>query len=141
MGHQVHKHMEQMVHPGPGEKGGPEGKEARNKGRGILNLDWEDWIWKLVRNFCKVPLKDEVFGPQNTWEESRPITYVSSSFPLASSHDPHCPQGSQVPRASQGCSRGQINVLSLDLRVRSSYSCCTVKVLCPWVPILLRRVR
>lgn len=39
MGHQVHKHMEQMVHPGPGEKGGPEGKEARNKGRGILNLD------------------------------------------------------------------------------------------------------
>lgn len=40
--------MEEMDHSGPGEKRGPEGKETRNKGkRGVLNLDWEDWIWEV----------------------------------------------------------------------------------------------
>lgn len=87
MGSQVHMHWNRWATSGPGEKGGPEGKEARNKGeRDVLNLDWEGWIWKLVRNYYKVLLKDEMFGPHKDTKkipkfEGATCHHLTSSFP------------------------------------------------------------
>lgn len=111
MGCQVHMYMEEMDHSGPGEEGGREGKEARSKGeRGVVNLDWEDWFWKLVRSYCKMPLRDEVFGPPKHAKKipksgGGTSHYLPPPF-LKSQAMKHTVL---VPRASQQCSRGQSN--------------------------------